>query len=404
MKLEAWLAWKLLFTKQVLRTSSHLFAFVGLVLGVAILISAMAVMSGFESSLQRAISDVSGHIQVVKRNYINDSADKLKQKINTMTDQVQAAQSFALVESVLPANGKILGVLIEGIESEKYQNVLQLNQRVLEGELNIFQNKALIGRGVAKNLGLKVGDQFKVVIPVADGSDISKFERFIGEFQVSAIMDYGKNEWNQRSIIVDIQYLQKVARIGDRYTGLLIKLKDMNQSKQVALNLSEQLGAGFWAKDWREQNENLLQAVAIERVAVFFVVMVILIVAAFNFASSLYVNVMQRYTEIAILKSVGLPRKSLIRVFYIQSFIVAAIAIFLGFILGLGLSYGFEFIQQTMQIMDGSVYKLDSIKADIRLIDILSVGFATIFVCLIATVLPAQKGADLSPVEGLRYG
>lgn len=404
MKLEAWLAWKLIFTKQVLKTSSHLFAFVGLILGVAILVSAMAVMSGFETSLQKAISDVSGHIQVVKRNYVNDSAAQLKQKINTMTDQIQAAQTFALVEGVLPANGKILGVLIEGIESENYQNVLQLDQRVVEGELNFKENKALIGRGIAKNLGLKVGDQFKVVIPVADGSDISKFERHIGEFQVSAIMDYGKNEWNQRSIIVDIHYLQKVAHIGDRYTGLLVKLKDMHQSKQVALQLSENLGAGFWAKDWREQNENLLQAVAIERVAVFFVVLVIVIVAAFNFASSLYVNVMQRYTEIAILKSIGLSRKSLLRIFYFQSLIVAIVAILLGFLLGIGLSYGFEFLQQTLQIMDGSVYKLDSIQADIRMIDIISVGLATILVCLIATILPAQRGADLSPVEGLRYG
>ncbi len=404
MKLEAWLAWKLIFTKQVLRTSSHLFAFVGLILGVAILVSAMAVMSGFETSLQKAISDVSGHIQVVKRNYVNDSADKLKQKIITMTDQIQAAQAFALVEGVLPANGKILGVLIEGIEAENFQKVLYLDQRVVEGDLSIRGNSALIGRGVAKNLGLKVGDIIKVVIPVADGADVSKFERHIGEFQISAIMDYGKNEWNQRSIIVDIQYLQKVARIGDRYTGLLIKLKDMNRSKQIAMQLSEQLGGGFWAKDWREQNENLLQAVAIERVAVFFVVLVIVIVAAFNFASSLYVNVMQRYTEIAILKSLGLSRKSLLKIFYFQSLIVALVAIILGFILGVGLSYSFEFLQQTLQILDGSVYRLDSIQADIRLVDILSVGFATVFICLIATILPAQRGADLSPVEGLRYG
>lgn len=404
MKLELWLAWKLILTRQVLKTSSHLFAFVGLILGVAILVSAMAVMSGFETSLQKAISDVSGHIQIVKRNYVNESAQSLMKKINTMTDQIQAAQSFALVEGVLPANGKILGVLLEGIESKNFQNVLHLEQRRVEGELKLDAHRALIGRGIAKNLGLKVGDRFKVVIPVADSGDVSKFERHIGEFEVSAIMDYGKNEWNQRSILVDIQYLQEVAHIGDRYTGLLIKLKDMQQSKQVALQLSENLGAGFWAKEWREQNENLLQAVAIERVVVFFVVLVIVIVAAFNFASSLYVNVMQRYTEIAILKSIGLSKKSLLRIFYFQSLIVAVVAIILGLLLGIGLSYGFEFLQQTLQVMDGSVYKLDSIQADIRLVDVLSVGFATIVICIVATILPAKRGSELSPVEGLRYG
>ncbi|XGC82089.1 FtsX-like permease family protein [Bdellovibrio bacteriovorus] len=402
----AWIAWRLLISRKTLFGGSAPLSMLGLILGVAALVASMAVMSGFESTLKHAMADVSGHAQVVKRSRFVDDWKELEDRIKVAEPTLESSTRFVFIEAVLAHSGKISGVLIQGVDKDRVSRVLNFKSRIVSGTDNLQEESetplALIGKGLANKMGLKVGDHFRVVVPVADAVDPSKFQRRLGEFKVQGILDLGKYDWNERFIISDLKASQTIADIGDRYSGLILKFQDVDYARTAAFNLSAVLGTPYWIRDWRDANENLFEAVSVERPGIFMVVLVITFVAAFNVSSTLFVNVVRRYKDIAILKTVGLSRKDIIKIFALQGLFMGMIGIVFGFILGLILCVAFSFAQSRLGLISGEVYRIDSIEVNVRLIDSIAIMVATLLICFIATLAPARRGGKLNPVEGLR--
>lgn len=401
----AWIAWRLLMSRTTLFGGSAPLALVGLVLGVAALVASMAVMSGFEMTLKNAMADVSGHAQVIKRSRINDDWKELEDRIRKIEPTLESSARFVFVEAVMAHSGKISGVLVQGVDADRLDEVLNFKNRVIAGSGTLKgaePNAALIGKGLAKKMSLQEGDRFRVVVPVADAIDPSSFQRKVGQFQVHGILDLGKYEWNERFILTDIGTAQEVAGIGDRYTGLLMKFADINRARTAALNLSMTLGSPYWVRDWRDSNENLFEAVEVERPGIFFVVLVITLVAAFNISATLFVNVVRRYKDIAILKTIGVSEKDIVKIFVFQGLFLGVIGLGLGFLLGYILSLLFSLAQSKLGLIAGEVYRLDSIDINIRWVDSIAIVIATLLICFIATLAPARRGGKLNPVEGLR--
>lgn len=402
----AWISWKLLNSKKTMFGGSAPLALFGLVLGVASLVVSMAVMSGFESTLQKAMTDVSGYVQVVKRSRFPDDWRELEEKIRKAEPSLVSAARFVFVEGIMAHNGQIAGVLLEGIDKDRVNQTLNLGSRVKEGSADLSQPSdvplALIGSGLAKKMNLKIGDEFRVVLPIADSSDPSSFKRKVGAFKLQGVIELGKYEWNERFIMIDLKTAQDVAAIGDRYTGLMLKFDDAAYARKAGYNLSNVLGAPYWVRDWRDSNENLFDAVAVERPVIFFVVSIIIFVAAFNISSTLFVNVVQRFKDIAILKTVGLSRKDVIKIFTIQGLILGGVGLIGGFILGLILCVLFNWAQGRLGLISGAVYRVDSIEVNIRFMDTIAICIATMLICFLATLAPARRGANLNPMEGLR--
>lgn len=401
----AWIAWRLLMSRTTLFGGSAPLALVGLILGVAALVASMAVMSGFEMTLKNAMADVSGHAQIIKRSRINDDWQELEDRVRKIEPTLVSSARFVFVEAVMAHSGKISGVLIQGVDAERIDQVLNFKNRVIAGSGTLKgaePNAALIGKGLAKKMGLQEGDRFRVVVPVADAIDPSSFQRKVGQFQVHGILDLGKYEWNERFILTDIGTAQEVAGIGDRYTGLLLKFEDINHARAAALNLSVTLGSPYWVRDWRDSNENLFEAVEVERPGIFFVVLVITLVAAFNISATLFVNVVRRYKDIAILKTIGVSEKDIVKIFVFQGLFLGVIGLALGFLLGYILSLLFSLAQSKLGLIAGEVYRLDSIDINIRWVDSIAIVIATLLICFVATLAPARRGGKLNPVEGLR--
>lgn len=402
----AWISWRLLMSRKTLFGGSAPLSLMGLILGVAALVASMAVMSGFESTLKNAMADVSGHAQVVKRSRFPDDWKELEDRIRKAEPTLVDSSRFVFIEAVLAHQGKISGILIQGVDTERVNKVLNFKGRVVSGSEDLSQVSevplALIGKGLAAKMDLKVGDRFRVVVPIADAVDPSKFQRRVGEFQVQGILDLGKYEWNERFILSDLKAAQTVADIGDRYSGLLLRFQDVDHARIAAFNLSQVLGSPYWVRDWRDSNENLFEAVQVERPGIFLVVLIITLVAAFNISATLFVNVVRRYKDIAILKTVGLSRTDIIKIFAFQGLFLGGIGIFFGFLLGFILCGLFAFAQSRLGLVAGEVYRLDSIELNIRLVDSLAICVATLLICFIATLAPARRGGKLSPVEGLR--
>ena len=175
-------------------------------------------------------------------------------------------------------------------------------------------------------------------------------------------------------------------------------------ANEVAKKIKDQLGPGYSVLTWYDVNRNIFEAVVIERAVIFFVVLMIVIVAAFNISSTLYVFIRQKYSDIAILKTLGLSQKKIRMIFLSQGIIVGTLGTFIGIILGYGLCLGFMFLQQHYSLISGSVYKIDKIFTVVRIIDLLVICISTQLICLIATYFPAHKGSQLEVVEGLKNG
>lgn len=403
-----WLAARFLVSRRSLFGGSALFSFLGLSLGVAVLYVAMSIFSGFENTLKNSVADVSGHIQVVKRSQVQDDWLDLEVRLKKLDPDIQAATRFVFVEAITAKKGQLSGILIQGVDEKYYEKVLNYQSRVISGEMNLGKNsggvsRAVIGKRLAEKMDLKVGEIMRIIVPVTSLSDPKVFERKLGSFEVAGILDLGKFDWNEKVVITGLAAIQDAADLGQRYSGLFLKHKDIDQASATALKLTQELGSLYWVRDWRESNENLFNAVEYERPVVFFVVLIIVIVAAFNISSTLFVNVMRRYSDIAILKTLGMRRRDLLILFSLQGVIIGILAFILGLIFGEGLVTVLMFLQRQFELIPGSVYHIDGIQAKIRFVDLFVIFITTTVICIIATLAPARKGADLKPVEGLRY-
>ncbi|QDK37339.1 ABC transporter permease [Bdellovibrio sp. NC01] len=402
----AWISWRLLLSRKTLFGGTAPLALLGLILGVAALVVSMAVMSGFESTLQQAMTDVSGHVQVVKRSRFPDDWKDLEARIKKAEPTLVGATRFVFIEGIMAHNGQISGVLLEGVDTERVTSVLKFKSRVQSGSEDLSAPSdvplALIGSGLAKKMNLKVGDVFRVVVPVTETVDPNSLQRKVGQFKVQGILELGKYDWNERFVVTGLTAAQQVAEIGDRYSGLLLRFPSAQYARQAGFNLSRALGTPYWIRDWRDSNENLFDAVSVERPAIFFVVSIIIFVAAFNISSTLFVNVVQRYKDIAILKTVGFRRKDIIKIFTFQGLFMGAIGLFGGFIVGFILCALFNTLQGSLGLIAGAVYRVDGISLSIRFTDTIAICFATMLICFIATLAPARRGGQLNPMEGLR--
>jgi lipoprotein-releasing system permease protein len=402
-----WISWKLLMSRRVLFFGAAPFALLGLMLGVAMLVVSMAVMSGFEKTLRDSMADVTGHAQVIKRSRFVDDWQELAEKVRKIEPRLVGASRFTFIEAVVAHQGQISGVMIQGVDTAESDKVLNFKSRVVAGSDDLREESetplALIGKGLAQRLGLKPGDIFRVVIPVAESSDPSSFKRQVGAFKIQGVLDLGKYDWNERFIVADLAASQKLAQIGDRYTGLLLRFDDIEVARPAALKISEALGSPYWVRDWRDSNQSLFEAVEIERPVIFFVVSIIIFVAAFNISSTLSVSVIQRYADIAVLKTVGLTSKAIMKIFSLQGLFIGFLGLVGGFVLGGLLCLLFMLLESRLGLVAGSVYKIDGIQVQIRWVDSFAICLATLVICFLATLAPARKGGKLSPVQGLRH-
>ncbi len=400
-----WISLKTLRTSQKMAGVTSWFAFIGLVLGVASMVVAMAVVSGFETTLKTAITDVTGHLLVMRRGREIESPDKFNQRLKNISSDVDVTIPFTMIEAVAAHKGKLQGVIVQGVDTKTALNNLGIKKRLIAGEFNFTADGdtmgVLVGKGVANSFQLKVGDDFKVVLPLASDLNPVDFKRRLGKFKVMGIVDLGKHAFNQRYIITDIKSSQEFAMLKNKYHGMIVKIKHPDEVREFSLKLSSALGQSYWIKDWKD--DTLFEATSIEKKVIFIVLLLIVIVAAFNISGSLFINVVQRYSDISVLKAMGATEKMIRQIFCFQGILIGAFGAIFGFFVGLLFCGIFIVLQDSFELIDGSVYKLDHIGVQLRWTDNIAIFSFTLLICLISTLAPAWRGARLKPVEGLRY-
>lgn len=400
------IAWRYLKAGSGLLTLSTGLSVLGMIIGVGSLVVAMSVISGYETTLKRSVIDITSHMMVARTSGPEDP-EQFKELLSSISNY-KSYTPYVFLEAVVAHHGKLSGVAIEGVDPATVHQVLRLKSRVLKGEMNLQSEDssyslALIGKGIARKHGLDVGDKFKLVLPMSNQFSGARSKPRVREFKVSGVLDLGRHDFDERYILTDILSAQALAQIGQQVSGYRFLLNSDEEALTLAPEINAQFYPRYQARHWYAVNANLFQAVKYEKPIIFFVLLVIVIAAAFNICSTLFVSVIGRFREISVLKSMGATRWLIIRIFTLQGLIIGFVGSLVGIVFGLFACGVFAWIQNHWSIMPAEVYKLDKVYLELRNSDLAMILISSWLISLLATLLPAWKGANLPPVEGLRY-
>ena len=378
----------------------------GVTVGVMALIIVLAVMAGFEEDLRNKILGTNSHIVILEPGspgmaQYQGTIDKVEK-----VDHVISATPFIYSQAMLTSTGSVSGVVIRGIDPLREARVTNLAENLKEGSLTDLEKNngvgggVIIGQELARNLGISLGEEITIISPLGKMTPIGMVPR-MKKFWVAGIFDSGMYEYDTGLAFISLKNAQNFFNMGDRVTGIEVKVDDIYKADKIANNIQKLLGVPYWVRDWMEMNKNLFSALKLEKVVMFVILTLIVLVAAFNIISTLIMVVMEKGKDIAILKSMGATNKSIMKIFMLEGIIIGVAGTIIGVIGGYLVCHLLEtyhFIK-----LPSDVYYLDTLPVKIEGGDFLVVALAAITISFLATLYPSWNAARLNPVEAIRY-
>ena len=396
-----------------------LISVVGVMLGVAVLIIVISVMSGFDRQLREKLLGFNSHLKVLQTQATMHNFEEVMGPVAS-NKLVKGVAPFVLGKVLLETQNTAGSALVDapwlrGVDPKFEGNVSVLTNSITTGTFDLSGNGMLIGVEMAKALRLRVGDKVSVYSPrqlqkmKAQRDKKNAEVTTATEFDIRGIFDVGYYEFNAAVIVTSLANAQDMYDLGDAVHGLLVMLHDPYQVFVVRDQLREQLGLGFTIPIWPDENAGILNALAVEKSVMFYLLFFIMIVAAFGICSALITFVVQKTREIGILKAVGATNGQVMWIFLSQSVIVGVLGVISGFGLGmLAVHYRNEFLR-TMNRITGwelfpaSIYNFSELPALIVPGDIAIICGGSMVICVLAGVIPAWSAGRLKPVEALRH-
>lgn len=382
----------------------------GVTIGVAALIIVLSVMNGFEEEVRSRIIGFDTHVRL--RKWHQEPVDEYRD-VEKMIEHVPHIVGISpyITEKALIRNlhhAKYSdGVMVRGTDPDRVTQVSDLANCMIDGELNLnptgVEGKGypsmLIGRYLADRLYLSVGDT-ALLISLSGFSSMFQMPP-MQPFIITGIFEFGFYEFDNTYLYISTAAAQKLFQYGDAVSGIEIRLDNLYAAKEVVKKIEHILGFPFTAETWFELRQNLFSWMQLEKMAAFLVLCLIIIVAASNVVSVLFMLVIEKTREIGILKSVGANAKTILRIFLFEGLVVGFLGTLGGNIIGLGLC----FIQYKYKLLTlpGDVYFIPSLPIKTEPLDIVFISIASILICLIAAIYPASKASKLDPVEAIRY-
>jgi len=399
--------------KQTFISIITVISIVGVWLGVMAMIIVLSVMSGFEKTIKEKILGTQAHLVVLKANQQGmDQYEEVLKQVEEVKGVVSAAP-FILNQIMLSSESNVTGGVIKGIDPDRVGKVTELAHNMKAGRLQDLKGESdspgiILGVELAKNLGVSLNDAIQVVSPLGTLTPMGMMPK-MRRFRVVGIFYSGMYEYDNTMAYISIESAQKFFGMGNRVTGIEIKTSDIYKVKEIGKEIRKRLGFPFWTKDWMEMNRNLFSALKLERIMMFILLVLIVLVAAFNIISTLIMVVMEKYKDIAILKSMGAPSKGILKIFVIEGLVVGVVGTILGAISGLLVALNLSEIQGLLErllgfrIMASDVYYIDKLPSQVNPMDVGLIIGTAILISLLATLYPSWRASRLDPAEALRY-
>ena len=387
----------------------------GVTLGVMALIVVLAVMTGFERDLKEKILGTNAHLVVIRSGAPMDDYRTMMERLQQLPG-VEAATPFIYNQVMLSTGRHVSGVVLRGIDPASDKKVTRLSRAIVQGTMDSLdpprgsdvEPGIMIGRELAKHLNLFLGDRVNVVSPTGTITPLGMMPK-LKPFKVTGIFNTGMFEYDSTLAYVSINQAQKFFDLGDTVTGIQLKVADVYATTELAKNINRTYGPDLYARDWMQMNRNILFALKTEKVVMFIILTLIVLVAAFGIASTLFMVVMEKTRDIAILKTMGARSSSIMKIFVLEGLIIGVIGTVLGVLSGLLISFNLEPIINLVQKVTGKnffskeIYYLDHFPSHVVMSDVLIISVTAILISFLATLYPAWQASRMLPAEALRY-
>jgi lipoprotein-releasing system permease protein len=378
----------------------------GVMVGVMALIVVIGVMTGFDLDLKKKILSVNAHILVLKHGTSLTDAPQVAARVQKIPG-VAAAYPFIYTQVMFSAPGNISGGVIRGLDLATIHQGGPHALTVVQGKFADLAQGApgeppriAIGNELAKNLNLTLGDYLNIISPLGTLTPMGRLPR-MKAFRVTAVFHSGMYEFDNSLVYTSIPALQEFLGLGHRVTGLEVEIKDIYAAETLAAAIQKKLGPPFYTRNWMQMNRSLFAALKLEKIAMFIILTLIILVAAFGIASTLFMMVMKKTRDIAILKSMGATRQSIMQIFIINGLVIGGLGTMGGLGLGLGLCAilkKYHFIK-----LPRDVYYISTLPVTVQWPDVLAIIVAAMAISFLATLYPSWQAARLDPVEAIRY-
>ena len=406
-----YIAYKFLRSKKSSRFTSIISksSIIGISLGIAAIIVVMSIMNGFHNEMRNKILSMVSHVIITEENYTLKNWDKLKNKIDK-NNLVYSSAPYVEGQAMISFGNNVHGIQVKGIIPEYEKNVTSLENNIIDGQLNTIGNRPYqisIGIDLAKKMSLKIGDKITLVIPRANSTMIGIVPR-IKRFEVSSIFNFGMQQYDKNLVFIDIKEAQLLYGKGTDVTGLRLKLNDLFLAPSMSEIIKFNYKPNYIVIDWTMMNKNFFNALQMEKTMLLLLMLLIVLVATFNIISSLFMVVSEKKSDIAILKTIGMNSRNIMKIFILQGTFLGTAGIILGLILGLLISFNLDYIVKLIEyflgrsILDSDIYMISSVPAKVELLDLFYVSIASFLLSVLATLYPSINAAKTKPAEALR--
>ncbi len=381
------------------------FSFLGIMLGVATLIVVMSVMNGFHEELLKRILGINSHISIMHSQGQITDYQRLTDNLKSLPG-IHNASPMVQGQVLATANDKHTGAMVRGMELNDLKNKELVADNILYGDFWQDNHSVLIGARMARNMHLVPGDQIRLISPKSSTTFFGDIPR-VKDYTIAGIFEVGMFEYDSSTIFMPIESAQIYFRSKEAATSIEVDLRTPKDIETVKDEIKARLSSDYYMVDWKAANSSFFSSLKVERNVMFLILTLIIVIAAFNIISGMVMLVTGKNKEIAILRTIGATRGSIMRIFILCGASIGFLGTFLGYLLGLGFALNIESIREVLQELSHSeffpaeVYFLSQLPANVENSDVYGVVILSLSLSLLATLYPSWRASRISPVEGL---
>lgn len=393
--------------KEGFISATALFSFIGILLGVATLIVVMSVMNGFRQELQTRILGINGHITI-------QSFSGEIEPYQALMDEIQPLEgvkhTIAMVDGQVMAthHNQAVGAMVRGMRLEDIHKKPILADHIVAGSLEVLEqkNSIIVGSKLALSLGVTVGDSVKLISPQGRATVIGMIPR-IKTYQIGGLFEAGMHEYDSTTILMNVESAKRYFKKNSSVNLIEVTLDDAELLDDILPSIYK-IAADYYVSDWKTINSSFFNALDVERSVMFLILSLIILIAAFNIISSLIMLVYDKQKSVAILRTIGATRGTMMRVFFICGASVGVVGTIAGALIGVSFANNITHIQDFIEEKTGSVlfdpvvYFLSELPSQINYNEVMAIICMSLVVSLLATLYPAFRAASIQPAQALR--